>query len=314
MGVTMPETRLLIPARKMFFLLEAAKEASNHISSNKHRIDLITLLSQLSQWIVDPSTSHPMSHNQEERRQKVEQLGDETGVKLIYIPRGGVMKFDFDATEVQMHAVADGLEKIGFKKVEKTKVKTADEAAAGNMLSAETIASRYAAPSAFVAARMRVFGDPRTLYGRGGGIFGLAKLADRLMDVWMSDSILNANQKVACWHLSQQKFGFKFLVTQIFGYLTGGPQRYTGQPMDVAHKHLGITLGEWSAFMAGMDRVMREFQIDNATQKELKTIVDSFKDQIIVNKGEQAPKDPGLCRKPPDGGSFYAQCGGIYTP
>ena len=36
---------------------------------------------------------------------------------------------------------------------------------------------------------------------------------------------------VARWHESQQKAGFKFLVTQIMGYQTGGPQKYaTGRP------------------------------------------------------------------------------------
>jgi len=174
------------------------------------------------------------------------------------------------------------------------------------------IAARYAGLGSFIAARKRVHGDPRTLYGRGGGVFGLAKLADRLMDVWMADASLNANDMVARWHESQQKYGFKFLVTQIFGYLTGGPQRYTGQPMDVAHKHLGISLLQWGAFMQGVDKVFREFKIDPTTQKDLSGIIASFKDQIVVGDGEVAPADPGLCRKPPSGSSLYAHAGGVY--
>eukprot|EP00746_Dinoflagellata_sp_MGD_P147588 gnl/MRDRNA2_/MRDRNA2_79925_c0_seq1.p1 gnl/MRDRNA2_/MRDRNA2_79925_c0~~gnl/MRDRNA2_/MRDRNA2_79925_c0_seq1.p1 ORF type:complete len:745 (+),score=138.35 gnl/MRDRNA2_/MRDRNA2_79925_c0_seq1:150-2237(+) len=307
-----PETRLLLPDRKLFFLLEAAKAASDHFESVTHRAALILCLYEVRHLLVDPAMTVKPTANQEDRRKKVEALGKETGVTLLYIPKGGVVKFDFNASSDQMAKVAAGLAKLGFKTVEKTKVKTADEAAAGNMLSAETIAGRYAASSAFVAARVRVFGDPRTLYGRGGGIFGLAKLSDRLMDVWMSDPVLNANAMVEKWHRSAQKFGFKFLVTQIFGYLTGGPQRYTGQPMDVAHKHLGITMPQWSSFMAGLDRVMREFQIDNATQKDLKAIFDSFRDQCIIQNGETAPADPGLCRKPPAGNTLYAQAGGVY--
>jgi len=191
-------------------------------------------------------------------------------------------------------------------------VKDVRAAAAGRMLSKEAIAARHAAPGALVAARKRVLGDPRTLYGRGGGIFGLARLADALMDKWMSDPELNANAKVAKWHESQQKYGFKFLVTQIFGYLTGGPQRYTGQPMEVAHKHLGINLFQWEAFMQGVGKVFREFKIDPATQKDLSGIIASFKDQIVVRDGEAVPADPGLCRKPPSGSSLYAHAGGVY--
>ena len=65
------------------------------------------------------------------------------------------------------------------------------------------------------------YGDQRTLYGRGGGVFGLAKLADRLMDTWMANDVLNGNAKVATWTESGQRQGFKFLVTQVCGDLTG---------------------------------------------------------------------------------------------
>merc|ERR1712151_1207366 len=135
------------------------------------------------------------------------------------------------------------------------------------------IAARHAAPGAHIAARRRVLGDSRTLYGRGGGVFGLAKLADRLMDAWMSDPALNANAAVAKWHESQQKCGFKFLVTQLLGYLTGGPQRYTGQPMEAAHKHLAITPEQWQYFIADASRVFQEFQLDAGTQGELHSIL-----------------------------------------
>jgi len=48
-----------------------------------------------------------------------------------------------------------------------------------------------------------------------GGVFGLAKLADRLMDSWMKNPTLNANKAVAPWTQSGQAQGFKFLVTQV---------------------------------------------------------------------------------------------------
>merc|ERR1711904_742015 len=153
-------------------------------------------------------------------------------------------------------------------------------------LSKAAIAARPAAPGAFVAARRRVFGDKRTVYGRGGGIFGLAMVSDKLMDRWMENPALNANTKVAKWHESQQKYGFKFLVTQIMGYLTGGPQRYTGQPMDVAHKHLNISEAQWESFMRGVDTVFHEFQIDAVTRKDLREIIASFKSQVIVESGD----------------------------
>merc|ERR1719343_858317 len=191
-------------------------------------------------------------------------------------------------------------------------VKNMQAAAAGENLSVVANARRAAGAAASVAARRRVHGDPRTLYGRGGGLFGLAKLSDRLMDVWMENHLLNANQSVAKWHESQQKFGFKFLVTQLLGYLTGGPQRYTGQSMEAAHKHLGISMAEWSCFVADAERVFREFNLEHSVHKELLQIIQGFKEQCTVRPGEAAPKDPGLCRKRPDGSTAYANLGGIY--
>jgi len=191
-------------------------------------------------------------------------------------------------------------------------VKDLRSAAAGVGLATAARARRAQGVGASVAARRRVFGDPRTLYGRGGGVFGLAKLTDRLMETWMSDSELNANASVARWHESQQKSGFKFLVTQLMGYLTGGPQRYTGQSMEAAHKHLAISPEQWESFMRGTHRVLQEFQLDAGIQRELVAIVQGFQQQCIVRPGESAPADPGLCRRRPPGSNSYAHLGGVY--
>merc|ERR1719293_43459 len=99
------------------------------------------------------------------------------------------------------------------------------------------------------------------------------------MDVWMGEPALNANDSVARWHQSQQRCGFKFLVTQLFGYLTGGPQRYTGQSMESAHKHLGITTAQWDAFVNDAERVFREFNLEQSVHQELMAIIRGFQQQ-----------------------------------
>ena len=68
-----------------------------------------------------------------------------------------------------------------------------------------------------MSAARRVYGEPGTLYSRCGGVFGISAFVDRCMDRWMADATLNANRQVARWHESQQKAGFKFLVTQARG-------------------------------------------------------------------------------------------------
>jgi hemoglobin len=192
-------------------------------------------------------------------------------------------------------------------------VKSLQQAAAGKQLSKATIAARHAAPGAFVAARRRVFGDPRTVYGRGGGIFGLAKVSDILMDRWMENPALNANTMVNRWHESQQKYGFKFLVTQIMGYLTGGPQRYTGRSMAAAHKHLSITPAQWEAFMQDARNVLTELGVESGAKNDLIDIIQSFRSDCVVAPGEVAPADPGR-PKPAAGseGTLYYRLGGVY--
>jgi hemoglobin len=192
------------------------------------------------------------------------------------------------------------------------RVKSLQAAASGRMLSSAAIAARHAAPGAHVEARRRVIGDPRTLYGRGGGVFGLAKLADSLMDAWMADPALNGNAAVAKWHESQQKFGFKFLVTQLLGYLTGGPQRYTGVSMEAAHKHLAISPAQWGSFIDDATLVFEKLGVDAGTQCELLSILASFEAQCVAKPGEPVPEDPGMCRALPQGNGAYAQLGGVY--
>merc|ERR1711937_313680 len=192
-------------------------------------------------------------------------------------------------------------------------VKSLQEAAAGREVSKAAIAARHAAPGAFVAARRRVFGEKRTVYGRGGGIFGLAMVSDKLMDRWMENPALNANTKVAKWHESHQKYGFKFLVTQIMGYLTGGPQRYTGRSMAAAHKHLAITPAQWDSFMADAETILTELGVEKKTKDDLIGIIRSFQADCIVGPGETKAPHPGRPKPAPGSeGTLYYKLGGVY--
>ena len=192
-------------------------------------------------------------------------------------------------------------------------VKTYEQAGRGKPLSRAVINARHSAAGASVAARRRVFGDARTLYGKGGGVFGLAKLSHLLMEAWMADATLNANRMVVRWHESQQKAGFKFLVTQMMGYLTGGPQRYTGRPMDAAHAHLGISPAEWRTFMQIAARVLDDAGVSDGVRRKLLEIVGGFERECVLARGREPPADPGPSR-PPDStrGTSYHRLGGVY--
>ena len=126
----------------------------------------------------------------------------------------------------------------------------------------------------------------------------------------MADATLNANPLVARWRASAQRPGFKFLVVQIVCSLAGGPQRYTGRPMDACHKHLNISEAEWRAFMAIFGDVCGECGLAAADADDLAALMTSMEDECVVRPGERARADPGPWR--PGGGTVYGRCGGVY--
>src|SRR5215467_1885580 len=87
------------------------------------------------------------------------------------------------------------------------------------------------------------------LYDRLGGIYSIATVVDDFIDRIMVDPRLNANPLVDEAHHRVPPAGFKYLVTEMVCWATGGPQKYTGKSMADSHRHLKITAGEWEAFL-----------------------------------------------------------------
>jgi hemoglobin len=86
-------------------------------------------------------------------------------------------------------------------------------------------------------------------------------VVDDFIDRIMVDPRLNANPKVDEAHHKVLPPGFKYLVTEMVCWASGGPQRYTGRSMLDSHRDLGITPQE---------------------QEELRAIVQSTYDDIVV--------------------------------
>jgi hemoglobin len=127
------------------------------------------------------------------------------------------------------------------------------------------------------------------LYERLGGIYSIATVVDDFIDRIMDDPRLNANPLVDEAHHRVGKAGFKYLVTEMVGWATGGPQRYTGKSMADSHRHLNISAGEWDAFLDDFQQTLDKFKVPAAEQKELFAIVNSTKGDIVIAKPEPAP-------------------------
>src|SRR5947208_1366534 len=98
----------------------------------------------------------------------------------------------------------------------------------------------------------------------------------------MADPRLNANPRVDEAHHRVSAAGFKYYVTELVCSATGGPQTYSGRSMGDSHRHLGITDGEWEAFMDDVQQTLDRFGVPRPEQEELKTIVESTREAIVL--------------------------------
>lgn len=120
-----------------------------------------------------------------------------------------------------------------------------------------------------------------SLYERLGGVYNIASVVDDFIDRIMDDPKLNANPLVDEAHHRVSKAGFKYLVTEMVCWATGGPQQYTGRSMHDSHAHLKISPEEWEVFLADFQQSLDKFEVPQREQKELFDIVASTRQDIV---------------------------------
>ena|SRR6202166_1643327 len=125
--------------------------------------------------------------------------------------------------------------------------------------------------------------EPPSLYERLGGVYSIATVVDDFIDRIMIDPRLNANPHVDEAHHRVPPAGFKYLVTEMVCWATGGPQQYTGKSMAESHKDLQITGQEWEAFLDDFQQTLDKFKVPSEAQAELKAIVNSTRSDIVVS-------------------------------
>ena len=124
-----------------------------------------------------------------------------------------------------------------------------------------------------------------TLYDRLGGVYSIAAVVDDLIDRVMHNPVLNAVDEA---HHRVSAAGFKYYVTEMVCWATGGPQNYTGRTMRESHKDLKITESEFAAFCKDFDDTMAKFNVPEAEQMELFAIVQSTKGDIVTSVSTDA--------------------------
>ena len=122
-----------------------------------------------------------------------------------------------------------------------------------------------------------------SLYERLGGVYSIATVVDDFIDRIMVDPRLNSNPSVDEAHHRVPPAGFKYLVTEMVCWATGGPQKYTGKSMAESHKELKITGKEWEAFLDDFHQTLDKFKVPVEEQAELKAIVNSTRSDIVID-------------------------------
>jgi len=121
-----------------------------------------------------------------------------------------------------------------------------------------------------------------SLYERLGGIYNIATVVDDFIDRVMTDPRLNANPAVNEAHHRVPPAGFKYLVTEMVGMATGGPQKYTGRSMVDSHRDLNITSKEWEAFMDDFQQTLDKFKVPAREKNELLSVLGPMKSDIVT--------------------------------
>jgi len=107
----------------------------------------------------------------------------------------------------------------------------------------------------------------KSLYERLGGKDGIKAVVDEFATIVAADPRIN--KKFAKSNIDRTKFE----VVEQFCAVTGGPCKYTGRDMKAAHKNMGVTEGEFNAFVENLVAALDKFKVGATEKNELLNIL-----------------------------------------
>ena len=115
----------------------------------------------------------------------------------------------------------------------------------------------------------------RSLYERLGGVDAIRAVARSFEGRAAKDDRIN--QKFARTNLDRLTKEFVDQLCQD----TGGPCTYTGLSMTEAHTNMGVTSGEFDAFMEDLVATLDDFKVGKAEQDELLNLLRPMRGEIV---------------------------------
>ena len=114
-----------------------------------------------------------------------------------------------------------------------------------------------------------------SLYERLGGVDAITAVVRAFVDRGGKDDRIN--QKFARTDLDRLVKEFVDQVCEV----TGGPCTYTGRSMTQAHTNMGVTDGEFDAFMEDLVATLDDFEVGKAEQDELLGLLNPLRGEIV---------------------------------
>ena len=121
----------------------------------------------------------------------------------------------------------------------------------------------------------------RSLYDRLGGTDAITAVVRAVVDRQLKDDRIN--RKFARTNRDRL---IKEFVDQIC-QATGGPCKYTGRNMTETHHNMGVTNGEFQAFVEDVVAVLNDFKVGATEQTELLNILAPLRDEIVNVDSDQ---------------------------
>jgi hemoglobin len=121
----------------------------------------------------------------------------------------------------------------------------------------------------------------QSLYDRLGGKDAIKAVVDEFVGITAADARIN--KKFAKTNIDRLKFE---LVEQIC-QATGGPCKYTGLDMKTAHKHMGVTEGEFNALVENLVKALDKYNVKDKEKNELLGLLGPMKPDIVEVKSQQ---------------------------
>ena len=119
---------------------------------------------------------------------------------------------------------------------------------------------------------------PDTLYRRLGGYDAIVAVVDNLLPRLASDAALGRFWK----HRGED--GVRRERQLLIDFLcssAGGPLFYVGRDMKTSHRGMGISEGDWKAFISHLEATLDRFQVPPKERAEVLAFVESTKRDIV---------------------------------